>query len=192
MDAYGEYNERARELLVMIDNIDNPRCKKDIISRLHNGNWCSIKTFEHITGIKLEKTQKARRAQIETITKADYKDTPKQFKPRKTTEKVEYSDTFYKVEFNYDTKKSEFVEAIGRLWRYNGYDFYVAHIGDNYRCTEGKTGLLVSSGNTLKEVQDLAKQLTNNMRGGKPLQVPFAYMISQAIEKSGLSPLYTE
>jgi len=76
------FHNRAIRLLVLIDNIDNPRCRRDIIFCLYNDNVASIKTFEHITGIKLAKTYKERKAQLETITQADY-GKPKQYKPRK-------------------------------------------------------------------------------------------------------------
>ena len=45
LDVIGEYADHAKSLLVLIDNIDNPRCRQDLISRLHNGNVASIKTF---------------------------------------------------------------------------------------------------------------------------------------------------
>lgn len=59
-------------LLALIHNYDNPLCRADIISRLHNGNRASIKTFEHITGLTLPKTYKERREYLESISSADF------------------------------------------------------------------------------------------------------------------------
>lgn len=59
-------------LLALIHNYDNPLCRADIISRLHNGNRASIKTFEHITGLTLPKTYKERREYLAGISSADF------------------------------------------------------------------------------------------------------------------------
>jgi hypothetical protein len=183
-------------LLVLIDNIENLRCRRDLISRLHNHNVASIKTFEHITGIKLDKTHKKRIAQLELIQKSDYTAKPKHYKPRKSKEQADYNDIFYKKRLNEDGISIDFVEARGRLWNYDGYDFFITYAkkGDkiSYTVTEGKTGILVTSGNTLKEVQAAAKEITNNMRGGKPLETPFAAILERNIKNHGISPLYKE
>ena len=194
LDIVGNFEEHAKTLLVLIDNIGSPLCRRDLIRWLHNGNTASIKTFEYITGIKLAKTQKERRKQLEIITKADYTTRPKQYKPQKPKEQAEYNDIFYKKQLSGtgETKNVEFIETKGRLWKCNGYDFFIAYTKPVYKITEGKTGLLVASGNTLKEVQKAAREITKNMRGGKPMDMPFAEMIEQAIKNHGISPLYQE
>jgi hypothetical protein len=190
LDVIGEYHERAVSLLVLIDNIDNPRCRKDLISRLNNGNVASIKTFEHITGIKLAKTAKARSAQLETIAKIDYAE-PKQYKPRKATVEADYNSVFYRKNRGGDGKSIEFVEARGRLWKYGGYDFFI--VADEqgkmtYSITEGKTGLIVARGATLKDAQDTVRELVN--REGTPSQKTFADIVTLTVERDGISPLY--
>jgi hypothetical protein len=190
LNVIGEYHERAVSLLVLIDNIDNPRCRRDLISRLHNGNVASIKTFEHITGIKLAKTSKARIAQLEIITKADFAE-PKQYKPRKATVEADYNSVFYKKKRCDNGKSFEFVEARGRLWTYGGFDFYIVVSGQekkSYSITEGKTGSMAAQGKTLQAAQDEAKKLVNF--GGALSQISFADMVRQAIERDGISPLY--
>ena len=196
LDIIGEYHERAKTLLVLIDNIGNPRCRRDLISRLHANNIASIKTFEQITGIKLAKTQKERSMQLETITKSDYTTTPKQYIPRKPNEQAEYNDIFYIKQPSGDGNNIEFIESCGRLWKYNGYDFFITYAEKNktaiYKITEGKTGVLVVRGSTLKEAKDTAREITNDMRGGKPLGTSFAKIIEQNIKNHGISPLYKE
>jgi hypothetical protein len=71
------------ELLVLIENIDNPMCKQELISRLHNGNPASRKTFECVTGLNLPKTMKGTKSFLSAVSAADYRDaTP--FKMRLT------------------------------------------------------------------------------------------------------------
>jgi len=195
LDIIGHCEEHAKTLLVLIDNIGSLRCRRDLINRLHNGNVASIKTFEHITGIKLAKNYKERCVQLETITKADYKKS-KQYKSRKKSEQTKqaaYTDIFYKYQKSENGNTFEFVESQGRLWKYNGYDFYITYVKINrlpYSITEGKTGLIVARENTLKEAKDAAKEITKNMRRGKPMDKPFAEVIEQTINKNGISPLY--
>ena len=182
LDILGTYDDAAKGLLVLIDNIDKPLCRRDLISRLHNGNVASIKTFECITGIKLAKTYKARKTQLEQISTADYVERPKQYKPRVNPNKIDYNTPFYIC--NIDGK---FVEAAGRLWQYNGYDFYIQKDSKRlYKATEGRSGILVTdSCPTLENLYGSVKNIMAQM-GDK-----FGANIQQKIERNGLSPLYT-
>ncbi|MDE7268695.1 MAG: hypothetical protein K2N89_14645 [Lachnospiraceae bacterium] len=74
-------------LLALIHNYDNPLCRADIISRLHNGNRASIKTFEHVTGLTLPKAYKERRKYLENISSADFVGI-KEFVPRKSNNQI--------------------------------------------------------------------------------------------------------
>jgi hypothetical protein len=128
---------------------------------------------------------------LETITKAEYAEQPKQYKPRKKAEQNEYNDIFYKNQEN--NNGWEFVEARGRLMKYGGYDFYITKgNGKNpsYNITEGKTGIRVTEGSTLKEAQDKVKDMTHNLQGGRAVTPTFSERINQAIEQYGISPLY--
>lgn len=188
MDIIGEYNDRAKELLIMIDNIETPRCRRDIISRLHNGNVASIKTFEHITGIKLAKTNKERQIQLEKITKSDFAEQPKQYKSRKVAEQKEFDTPFYICNINRETQKPEFIHSFGRLWQYGGYDFYIQRDDKGlYKATEGKTGLRVAYGlSTLTAVYNAVKSVLEKYGAN------FDKTIAQNIERNGLSPLYKD
>jgi hypothetical protein len=178
----GGYDPRVISFLVQIDNIDNPRCRRDIISRLHNHNTASIKTFEHITGTKLAKTEKERKAQLQIISKADYGE-PKQFKPRKEAVKADYDNVFYLL--NRADNGTKFVESRGRLWRYKDYMFFIQkNDKGGYKATEGKTGLLVA--NDCKTLTNLKKKIIGMVNGSI-----FADSIERSIGETGLSPLYT-
>lgn len=87
---YPEYNYPLGNLSVIVyaDNIENPLCRNELISMLHNNNKASIKVFEIYTGVKLAKNHKERIIQLETITKNDYKGV-QEFKPRKKSEHTE-------------------------------------------------------------------------------------------------------
>lgn len=67
-----EANENCYTLLVCINHFDNEICKNEIISRLHNDNKASIKTFECITGLKLPKGYKERITYLNNITSNDF------------------------------------------------------------------------------------------------------------------------
>jgi hypothetical protein len=177
----GGFDNRAIRLLVLIDNIDNPRCRRDIVSQLHNNNIASIKTFERITGIKLAKTNKERKAQLETISKTEYSE-PKHYKPRKVAVKTEYNDTFYI--FRRAENGFEYVECKGKLWRYNNMDFFVQKCEEkHYKATEGKTGLSVASG--CKTLSELKKAITEKM-SKKGVDA----VIERHLEEYGISPMF--
>ena len=70
---YGQENNWNYSLAVCINNYDNPLCKEEVISRLHNDNKASIKIFECLTGLKLPKSYKERKAYLEILTSNDFK-----------------------------------------------------------------------------------------------------------------------
>lgn len=75
LDIYGQKASHLNYAIVpCINNFDNPMCKTEIISRLHNDNKASIKIFEYITGLKLPKSYKERIKYLESITSADFKE----------------------------------------------------------------------------------------------------------------------
>ena len=69
-------------LVALIHNFDDPYCKEEIISRLHNDNKASIKIFECITGLKLPKSYKDRKVYLEGLTTKDFKGII-EYKPRR-------------------------------------------------------------------------------------------------------------
>jgi hypothetical protein len=191
MDMAGEYPERAKDLLVLIDNLENPHCRRDLMARLHNGNRASIKTFEHVAGVKLAKGYKARMEQLSDMRKADYAPEPKPYKPRKKPEETKFDDVFYKL-FRGNDGAPTFQEARGHLWPYKGYDFYIFQADGDYEITEGKSGLRVSRENQLAAAQSAVKKMVNGDYADLYLHTPFDEKIKSAIQKYGVSPLHRE
>lgn len=79
---YGQMNAWNYSLAVCINNYNNTLCKEEVIARLHNDNKASIKIFECLTGLKLPKGYKERKAYLNSISVSDFKE-PVDYKPRK-------------------------------------------------------------------------------------------------------------
>ena len=181
---YPDYNYPLGNLSVVVyaDNIENPLCRNELISMLHNNNKASIKVFEVYTGIKLAKTHKERIAQLETIIKNDYKGI-QEFKPRKKSEHTEKElETYYRRVGN------EYIEAHGESIKIDGITFY---IGKNdkgmYSITESTTGILCSS--DFKTNKTAAKTLIKEIMQEKGEFIKNS--IRGAINKGIKSPLYS-
>ena len=181
---YPDYNYPLGNLSVVVyaDNIENPLCRNELISMLHNNNKASIKVFEVYTGIKLAKTHKERIAQLETIIKNDYKGI-QEFKPRKKSEHTEKElETYYRRVGN------EYIEAHGESIKIDGITFY---IGKNdkgmYSITESTTGILCSS--DFKTNKTAAKTLIKEIMQEKSEFIKNS--IRGAINKGIKSPLYS-
>ena len=119
--VYPEYNYPLGNLAVVVyaDNIENPLCRNELISMLHNNNKASIKVFEVYTGVKLAKNHKERIIQLEKITKNDYKGI-QEFKLRKKSEHTEKE-----IETYYRRIGNEYVEAHGESIKIDGITFYI-------------------------------------------------------------------
>lgn len=152
---YPEYNYPLGNLSVIVyaDNIENPLCRNELISMLHNNNKASIKVFEVYTGVKLAKNHKERITQLEAITKADYKGV-QEFKPRKKSEHTEKE-----LETYYRRSKDGYIEDKGESIKIDGIIFY---IGKNekgyYTAIEATTGLgCIDSQRTKQLAKDTLK-----------------------------------
>ena len=95
LDIYGKENSWNYSLVALIHNFDDPFCKEEIISRLHNDNKASIKIFECITGLKLPKSYKERKIYLEGITPADFKGMTEYKARKKREEKEVQKEEFY-------------------------------------------------------------------------------------------------
>ena len=108
---------------------------------------------------------------------------------QKKTE-IKFNEKFYKLAINAETKKPEFVETYGLLWECNGYNFYITHEFEGYVVTEGRTGLKVADGGSLKKAQSMARWLTVNKCHGKELPKPsFAERLEDCVKQYGESPI---
>lgn len=181
---YPDYNYPLGNLSVVVyaDNIENPLCRDGLISMLHNNNKASIKVFEVYTGVKLVKNHKERIAQLETITKSDYKGI-QEFKPRKKSEHTEKE-----LEIYYRRIKDEYVKAYGESIKIDGITFF---IGKNdkgmYSVTESTTGILCSS--DFKTSKTAAKTLIKEIMQKQGDFIKNS--INGAISKGIKSPLYS-
>ena len=181
---YPEYNYPLGNLSVVVyaDNIENPLCRNELISMLHNNNKASIKVFEVYTGIKLAKNHKERIAQLETITKNDYKGM-QEFKPRKKSEHTEKElETYYRRVGN------EYIEAQGESIKIDGITFYIGkNDKEMYSVTESTTGILCSS--DFKTSKTAAKTLIKEIMQKQGDFIKNS--INGAINKGIKSPLYS-
>lgn len=181
---YPEYNYPLGNLAVVVyaDNIENPLCRNELISMLHNNNKASIKVFEVYTGIKLAKTHKERIAQLETIIKNDYKGI-QEFKPRKKSEHTEKElETYYRRVGN------EYIEAQGESIKIDGITFYIGkNDKEMYSVTESTTGILCSS--DFKTSKTAAKTLIKEIMQKQGDFIKNS--INGAINKGIKSPLYS-
>jgi len=185
LDIASRYDDNAKTLLVIIDNIENPICRKELIKRLTNENKASITAFHHITGIKPAKTYKERCTQLEKITKANYADKPLPYVSKLTTDQEAYNDTFYIASENPD-KSVFFIESRGRKWQYNGFEFFIQrHDAGLYMATEGKTGFKMAANcKSIEELQDAIKKKADSEG--------FGDKINGLVDKNGISPLYKD
>lgn len=160
---YGKENFWNYSLVALIHNFDNPYCKEEIVSRLHNDNKASIKIFECITGCMLPKSYKERKAYIEGLTSADFKEIT-QYKPRKKREKKETREEIQKEEFYIlDTSCS------GKKWtkvlaepitRYT-IDMFIFCDKGVWNLSLAESGLKVTSGRTKTECLENLKEIVD-------------------------------
>ena len=186
LDVLWQYDDPYdKKLLVLIDNIENYRCRRDLISRLQPNNRASLKVFEHVTGITLPKTRTERIALLNKISSAAYSIHPQEYKPKNVTKKEAFSDRFYMLCGRGDNTKG-FIEGRGKLWRHKGVDFFIQKKGGNFKASEGRTGLLVRD--NCPSIEILEKSIIKTLA---EMGVKFEDYINNALKESGVSPLYT-
>jgi len=179
----GQYSLHATEVLVLIDNIDDARCKAELRSRLWYSNTASKKTFEHVTGIKLAPTDKETFRIFDKITKADYKGMT-EFKPRQTQEqKEEYHEIFY----FFDCVQRSYVECDGIPFSKYGLDLFIRKNNNRILISEAKSGTLMCSAKTRTEaISQLSKIVEQYTIEG------VNKLLNESIGKYGISPKYQE
>ena len=183
LNVIGNYSSNAITLLVLIDNMDKPRCKAELKDWLHLHNKASLKTFECITGIKLGSTEKEIRATLDSITQADFKNT-QEFKPHKKHEQNkqdEEQETFYIL---YD---KHYLECYGIPFSKYGLDMFIREHDNKIVISESRTGLLMSSGKTKAEALEQLEQTMANFTIDKVNQ-----LLQESISEYGISPKYQE
>ena len=182
----GGFGGGSTRLLVLIDNFDNPRCKAKIKEWLGYYNTASLKTFFHITGINLGKTDKEIQARLDNISSKDFTGMV-QFKARKKRGEVEQKEleSFYTYVWNGDGY--EFQEVLAEPYTKYGLDMFIQKSNNTLRISEARTGLLIARGNTKMEMFNELKKNIDRIGIDKLNE-----QIEQFIVKNGISPKYQE
>jgi hypothetical protein len=183
----GQFGGHSKRLLVLIDNFDDPQCKAKLKDWLSYYNTASLKTFFHITGINLGKTDKEIQARLDNISSKDFTGMI-QFKARKKAEQKEQNlETFYIYTFDSVKNGYEFQEVLAEPFSKYGLDMFIQNKNGTYTLSESRTGLAMSRGNTKTEMLDELKKAIDRMGIDKVNE-----QIEQFISKNGLSPKYQE
>lgn len=187
LSMYGKENTWNYSLVALIHNFDNHYCKEEIISRLHNDNKASIKIFECITGLKLPKSYKERKAYLEGITPADFKGIT-EYKPRKKREKKEvHQEEFY---INERTPNGQqWTKVIAEPFTKYGVDMFIRCSNGDFSISLAEAGMKVCDGRTKTECIGKLKKFVDE-RGKET----FLRMVKDATEMmykaTGINPRY--
>ena len=148
-----------RKLLVLIDNIDDPLCKNDLVARLHIDNKASRKIFECVTGLKLPATLGDTKLYMINMDSSKYKE-PIEFKPRAKAEPKE-QEVFY-IAKTIKNGNVDFVPVQGERLEKYGLKMFVHKTDDEWSASSQTTGCKLASGKTKTEMLDnLAKTVKN-------------------------------
>ena len=136
-------------LIALVHNFDNPYCKEEIISRLHNGNKASIKLFECLTGLELPKHYRKRVEYIGNITSGDFKGIA-EYKPYKKKEAKEvHKEKFYIAEGR--GRAERWTKVIAEPFRKYGVDMFIFCSNGYWNISLAESGVYVATGITKKE-----------------------------------------
>jgi hypothetical protein len=185
LNETGQFGGGSIRLLVLIDNFDNPLCKNKIKSWLSYYNTASLKTFHHITGISLGKTDKEIQAKLDNITSKDFQG---MIPYKKRKEKIEKgSEVYYENHFNSMTNEWEFAKREGIYINQCGLDLFITKFGKKYKITEGRSGYIIADGSTEQEALENLKNNIERIGVDKVKE-----RIQELVERTGLSPRYQE
>lgn len=156
LNIYGQENKWNYSIVLCINNYNNPMCKAEIISRLHNDNKASIKIFECLTGLKLPKGYKERIAYLDGLTVADFKDAV-DYKPRKkaehTEEKEVQKEEFYILLSNFTWNKV-LAEPIKKY----GIDMFIWCDNGTWKLSHAEVGMCITTGRNKTECMQKLKE----------------------------------
>ena len=157
---YGTENSWNYSLAVCINNYNNPLCKEEVISRLHNDNKASIKIFECLTGLKLPKGYKERIAYLEGLTASDFKEAV-DYKPRKKSEHTEEKEV-QKEEFYTLMGDNSWRKVIAEPITKYGMDMFIHFENGVWKISHAEVGMSLASGKTKTECMQKLKELVNS------------------------------
>lgn len=157
---YGTENSWNYSLAVCINNYNNPLCKEEVVSRLHNDNKASIKIFECLTGLKLPKGYKERIAYLEGLTVSDFKDAV-DYKPRKKAEHTEEKEV-QKEEFYTLMGDNSWRKVIAEPITKYGMDMFIHFENGVWKISHAEVGMSLASGKTKTECMQKLKELVDS------------------------------
>lgn len=182
LNEVGSFNIRQVQLLVLIDNFDNPKCKDQLKEWLSYYNKASLKTFFHITGIKLGTTDKAIQEKLNSITSKDFQGLIPYVKKEKVEQQEVQKEVFYEM---IRIPEPHFEEVLGEPFKKYGFEMFIKESNGKYTISEARTGVLFVSGNSKKELMENLKSAVDRM-GINNIKSQLEKLINQF----GLSPRY--
>lgn len=182
-----EANNRSYMLLVCINHFDNVICKNEIISRLHNDNIASIKTFECITGLKLPKGYKDRIEYLNSITSRDFIGMIEYKERKKAEQKEVITEEFYISEAN--GKEMHWKKVIAEPYNEYGLNMFIRIVNGRVLISEVKTGLLITDGKNRTEAKQKLDDFINR-EGSEKITELLKQKQLFIEEKAGRNPLY--
>lgn len=159
LSIYGQTNNWNYSLVALIHNFDDKYCKEEIISRLHNDNKASIKIFECITGLKLPKSYKERKAYLEGLTKEDFQEMA-QYKPRKKVEHTEGKEV-QKEEFYTFMGDNSWRKVIAEPITKYGMEMFLHCDNGTWKISHAEVGVSLASGKNKTECMQKLKELVD-------------------------------
>lgn len=183
-----EANNRSYTLLVCINHFDNEVCKNEIISRLHNDNVASIKTFECITGLKLPKGYKERIAYLNSITSNDFIGMI-EYKERKKAEHKEIITEEFYINQRDNNGSFHWQKVIAEPYTKNGIDFLIQCINGQIKISEARTGSLFAYGKNKTEAKEKVDKFFQEKGKEKILEL-IETMYTMVSKTAGDNPRY--
>ena len=192
LNIYGQENKWNYSIVPCINNYNNPMCKAEIISRLHNDNKASIKIFECLTGLKLPKGYKERIAYLEVLTVADFKEAV-DYKPRKKAEHTEKELREFYISERYSIPEGHawrWIKVIAEPIEKYGIKMFVRESKGYYTLSLEECGGLVTSGKSKGECMDKLKNTVESMGGKDEFLKRIEDFNKMILECAGKNPLY--
>lgn len=156
LNIYGQENKWNYSIVPCINNYNNPMCKAEIISRLHNDNKASIKIFECLTGLKLPKGYKERIAYLEGLTVSDFKEAV-DYKPRKKAEHTEGKEV-QKEEFYTFMGDNSWRKVIAEPITKYGMELFIHCDNGTWKISHAEVGMSLASGKNKTECMQKLKE----------------------------------
>ena len=171
----------VKTLLVLIDNIDDPLCKNDLVARLHIDNRASRKIFECVTGLRLPPNLGDTKLYMINIDSSMYKKM-KEFKPRAKPETKE-QEVFYIARI---TKGNvDYIPVQGERLEKYGLKMFIHKTGDEWDASSQASGCKIASGKTKTEMLDNLAKTVKRFTVEKIREAENIF-----VDKNGWSPLF--